>query len=141
MRRAGVSSILFVVLLLAVAVIVEAQQRPKLARIGHLAATASSNNLERYEAFRQGLRTLGYIEGQTIAIEWRSADGKFDRLPALAAELVRLKVDVIVSGGSTATLALKKATSTIPIIMSQDNDPVGNGFVARDRKSTRLNSS
>jgi putative ABC transport system substrate-binding protein len=82
------------------------------------------------EAFREGLRELGYLEGKNIAIEWRSADGNADRLPGFAAELVGRKVDVIVSGGSTATRAAKEATSTIPIVMSQDNDPVGNGFVA-----------
>ena len=84
----------------------------------------------RIEAFRQGLRELGYVEGKNIVIEWRFAEGKLDRLPALAAELVRLKVDVIVTGGSTATRAAKEATITIPIVMTQDNDPVGNGFVA-----------
>jgi ABC-type uncharacterized transport system substrate-binding protein len=109
---------------------VEAQQPTKLARIGHLDATSPSTNPNRNEAFRQGIRELGYLEGKNIVIEWRFADGKADRLPALAAELVRLKVDVIVSGGSTATQAARKATSTIPIIMSQDNDPVANGFVA-----------
>ncbi len=86
--------------------------------------------MARTEAFRQGLRELGYVEGKNIVIEWRSAEGKLDRLPALAAELVRLKVDVIVTGGPTATRAAKEATSTIPIVMTQDSDPVGNGFVA-----------
>ena len=84
----------------------------------------------RIEAFRQGLRELGYVEGKNIVIEWRYAEGKLDRLPALAAELVRLKVDVIVTAGPTATRAAKEATITIPIVMAQDNDPVGNGFVA-----------
>ena len=84
----------------------------------------------RIEAFRQGLRELGYVEGKNIVIEYRYAEGKLDRLPALAAELVRLKVDVIVTGGPTATRAAKEATTTIPIVMAQDNDPVGNGFVA-----------
>ena len=84
----------------------------------------------RIEAFRQGLRELGYVEGKNIVIEWRSAEGKPDRLPALAAELVRLKVDIIVTGGATATRAAKEATVTIPIVMTQDSDPVGNGFVA-----------
>jgi putative ABC transport system substrate-binding protein len=105
-------------------------QPAKVPRIGHLAATSRSTNPTRDEAFRQGLRDLGYVEGKNIVIEWRYAEGNPDRLPGLAAELVRLKVDVIVSGGSTATHAAKQATSTIPIIMSQDNDPVGNGFVA-----------
>ena len=76
------------------------------------------------------MRELGYIEGQNIAIEFRYAEEKPERLPALAAELVRLKVDVIVTGGPTATRTAKEATNTVPIVMSQDNDPVGNGFVA-----------
>src|SRR5256885_8029176 len=84
----------------------------------------------RTEAFRQGLRKLGYVEGKNIFIEWRSADGKLDRLPALAAELVHLKVDIIVTGGRSATRAAKDATSTIPIVMTQDSDPVANGFIA-----------
>jgi putative ABC transport system substrate-binding protein len=86
--------------------------------------------VERIEAFRQGLLELGYVEGKSIIIEWRSAEGTLDRLPALAAELVRLKVDVIVTGGSPTTRAAKEATVTIPIVMAQDGDPVGNGFVA-----------
>jgi putative ABC transport system substrate-binding protein len=116
--------------LLTTVSIAEAQQPPKIPRIGFLAAVSHANNSVRFEAFRQGLRELGYIEGKNIFIEWRYADGKPDRLPALAAELVRLKVDVIVSGGSTATRPAKEATSTIPIVMAQDTDPVGNGFVA-----------
>jgi len=84
----------------------------------------------RVEALRQGLRELGYIEGKNIDIEWRFADGKLDRLPALAAELVRLKVDVIVTSAPPATHTAKGATSTIPIVMAQDSDPVGSGFVA-----------
>jgi putative tryptophan/tyrosine transport system substrate-binding protein len=89
-----------------------------------------STNPARVEAFRQGLRELGYVEGKNIVIEWRSAEGKFDRLPDLAAELVRLKVDVIVTAGPQSTRPAKEATSTIPIVMGFDNDPVGNGFVA-----------
>ena len=84
----------------------------------------------RDEAFRQGLRELGYVEGKNIVIEYRFAEGKLDRLRELAAELVRLKVDVIVTRGPAATRAAKGATSTIPIVMTQDPDPVGNGFVA-----------
>src|SRR5207302_11019621 len=83
----------------------------------------------RIEAFRQGLRELGYVEGKNIVIEWRWAEGKFDRLPDLAAELVRLNVEVIVTGGSTSTRAAKKVTTTVPIVMAQVNDPVGSGFV------------
>ena len=76
------------------------------------------------------MRELGYEEGKNLIIEWRSAEGKLDRLPALAAELVRLKVDVIVTMGSSVSRSAKKATSTIPIVMAQVNDPVGDGFVA-----------
>jgi putative ABC transport system substrate-binding protein len=76
------------------------------------------------------LRALGYTEGKNLAIEWRSAEGKFERLPGLAAELVRLKVELIVTAGPTVTRAAKEATSTIPIVMAQDTDPVGSGFVA-----------
>ena len=82
----------------------------------------------RTEAFRQGLRELGYVEGKNIVIEWRQRGRKLDRLPALAGELVRLKVDVIVTGGSAATRPAKEATKTIPIVMAQDGDPVGNGL-------------
>ena len=108
----------------------EAQQPTKIPLIGHLNAPSLSANAARIEAFRQGLRELGYVEGKNIVIEWRSADGKPDRLPALAAELVRRKVDIIVAGGGPTTRAAKAATSTIPIIMTNDSDPVVNGFVA-----------
>ena len=84
----------------------------------------------RIEAFRQGLRELGYVEGKNIVIEYRYAEGKLDRLPALAAELVRLKVDVIVTAGPLQPVPPRKQPRTIPIVMAQDNDPVGNGFVA-----------
>jgi putative ABC transport system substrate-binding protein len=84
----------------------------------------------RTEAFRQGLRELGYFEGKNIVMEYRYAEGKLDRVPALAAELVRLKVDVIVTAAATPTRAAKEATVTIPIVMTNDNDPVGNGFIA-----------
>jgi len=128
--RKPVLSILFVVVLLAVGAIAEAQQPVKITRIGYLDAVSLSVNAARVEAFRQSLRKLGYVEGKNIFIEWRSADGKLDRLPALAAELVHLKVDIIVTGGRSATRAAKEATSTIPIVMTQDSDPVANGFVA-----------
>jgi putative tryptophan/tyrosine transport system substrate-binding protein len=108
----------------------EAQQPTKVPRIGNLGAGVGSSSSGRPEAFRQGLRELGYVEGKNIVIEWRSSEGKLDRLPALAAELVRLKVAMIVTGGGSSTRAAKEATSTIPIVMQQDNDPVANGFVA-----------
>jgi putative tryptophan/tyrosine transport system substrate-binding protein len=107
-----------------------AQQPAKIPRIGYLSAPPLSASAARNEAFRQGLRELGYVEGKNIVIEWRSADGKSDRLPALAAELVSLKVDIIVSGGGAATRAAKEVTATIPIVTAQDPDPVGDGFVA-----------
>jgi len=102
----------------------------KVPRIGFLGATTESAEAARLEAFRQGLRELGYAEGQTIAIEWRWAEGQFDRLPALAAELVSLDVELIVAGGSTSTRAAQGVTSTIPIVMAQAPDPLGSGFVA-----------
>jgi putative tryptophan/tyrosine transport system substrate-binding protein len=116
-------------MLFALCMSAEAQQ-PKLPRVGYLTAVSLSANAARIEALRQGLRELGYVEGKNIIIEWRAADGKPDRLPALAAELVRLKVDVIVTAGPLPTRAAKEATVTIPIIMAFDTDPVGNGFVA-----------
>ena len=107
-----------------------AQQAGKVPRIGYLDANSLSKGVARSEAFRQGLRALGYVEGKNIIIEWRSAEGKRSRLPALAAELVRLKVNVIVSAGASTTRAAKKATSKIPIVIAQHSDPVGAGFVA-----------
>jgi putative tryptophan/tyrosine transport system substrate-binding protein len=103
--------------------VAQAQQATKIPRIGYLGGAAPSANAGPREAFQQGLRELGYVEGKSIIIEWRSAEGKLDDLPALAAELVRLKVDVIVTGA-------KEATKTISIVMAQVPDPVGDGFVA-----------
>jgi putative tryptophan/tyrosine transport system substrate-binding protein len=121
--------LLMVVLVGAPGIIADAQQPPtKIPRIGYLMTRFLDP--VRSEALRQGLRELGYVEGKTIVIEWRSAEGKLDRLPALAAELVRLKVDVIVASGPVPTRVTKDATSTIPIVMAQVNDPVGNGFIA-----------
>jgi putative ABC transport system substrate-binding protein len=116
--------------LLAIVHVAQAQQPAKIPRIGFLAGVSPSAISARLESFRQGLRELGYVEGKNIIIEWRSAEGKLDRLPALAADLVRLKVDVIVSAGPQVTRAAKEATSTIPIVMAQEFDPVGTGFVA-----------
>ena len=123
-------SILVAVVLLASGVIAETQKPTKVPRIGFLFAPPASALAARVEGFRQGLRELGYVEGKNIIIEFRSAEGKPERLNELAAELVRLKVDLIVTAGSSDTRAAKKATDTIPIIMGQDTDPVGSGFVA-----------
>jgi putative ABC transport system substrate-binding protein len=117
-------------MLLALSFPGQAQQPKKIPRIGCLYAGSPSTQSARIEAFRQGLRELGYVEGKNIIIEYRHAEGKFDRLPALAAELVRLKIDIIITGGEPATRAAKEATITIPIVMSQVGDPVGSGFVA-----------
>jgi ABC-type uncharacterized transport system substrate-binding protein len=116
MKRAAVQSFLVAVVLLVVAVTAEAQQPTKIPRIGRLDG-ASPSDAGREEAFRQGLRELGYMEGKNVVIESRYAEGKFDRLPALAAELVRFKVDVIVTASPTDTRAAKDATATIPIVM------------------------
>ncbi len=116
-------------LLFALCFPAQAQQPTTIPRIGYLGGATGSGEA-RIEALRQGLRELGYVEGKNIVIEWRYAEGKPDRERALAAELVRLKVEVIVTVGSTATRAAKEATSTIPIVMTQDPDPIGNGFVA-----------
>ena len=117
-------------MLFALSFSAEAQQPTKIPRIGFLSGTSLSSTSARVEAFRQGLRELGYVEGKNIVIEWRWAEGKLDRLPALAAELVRLKVDIIVAAGPAATRPAKEATSTIPIVMGFENDPVGSGVVA-----------
>jgi ABC transporter substrate binding protein len=104
------------------------QQPTKVPRVGY--QTASSPGGKNEAAFRQGLRELGYVEGQNIIIEWRFARGKLDQVTKNAAELVRLKVDVIVTGGAADTRAAKAATSTIPIVMTNESDPVGTGMVA-----------
>jgi putative tryptophan/tyrosine transport system substrate-binding protein len=106
-----------------------AQQTTKVPQIGYLGGVSLSANTARHEAFRQGLRELGYVEGKNIAIDWRSADGKLERLPGLAAEMVRVKVDAIVTSGASATRAAKEAANTIPIVMTNDPDPVGDGIV------------
>jgi putative tryptophan/tyrosine transport system substrate-binding protein len=117
-------------LLLALCASVEAQQPKKVPRIGFLNALFPTTSPARIKAFQQGLRDVGYVEGKNIVIEYRYAERKIDRLPALAAELVRLKVDVIVTSASQETRAAKVATSTIPIVMINEPDPVGTGFVA-----------
>jgi len=108
----------------------QAEQPPKVSRIGFLSALSASSMATRMESFRQGLRELGYVEGENIIIESRYADGKLEHLPALIAELLRDKMDVIVTTGPTTTRPAKEATSTIPIVMGFDSDPVGSGFVA-----------
>jgi putative tryptophan/tyrosine transport system substrate-binding protein len=129
MKRAAVQSILVVVVLLALGVIAEAQQTKKVPRIGYLSPSTSADR-SYTEAFRQGLRDLGYVEGKNLVIEWRANEGRLDRNPALAAELVRLKVDVIVAIGSAEIRAAKEATAVIPIVMVRGGDPVGSGYVS-----------
>jgi putative tryptophan/tyrosine transport system substrate-binding protein len=131
MKRAAAPSILVAVVLLAVAVIAEAQQPAKVPRIGYLSARDAASESTRSEAIRLALRDLGYIEGQNIAIEYRYADGKVDRFPEVASDLVRLKVDIIVAaGGDRWIRAAKNATKTIPIVMiGVGADPVEEGLV------------
>lgn len=117
-------------MIFAAAFTADAQQPKKIPRVAYLSASSASAQAPRLEAFHQGLREVGYVEGKSIFIESRYAEGKLDRLAELAAELVGLKVDMIVTGGATATRPAKQATVMIPIVMAQDNDPVGNGFVA-----------
>jgi putative ABC transport system substrate-binding protein len=104
-----------------------AQQQDKVWRIGYLASRAGMGYAE--EAFRQGLRELGYVEGKNTVIEWHFADGHYERFPGLAADVVRLKVDIIVASGTPATSATQKATTTIPVVMVNVGDPVELGFV------------
>jgi len=110
--------------------VAEAQQPKKVPRIGYLRQGSPSSAASEDDAFRQGLRDLGYVEGKNILIEYRYAEGKVDRVPDLATELVRLKFDAIVVGGDRATRAAKEATSTIPIVVGSAGDLVGAGLVA-----------
>jgi putative ABC transport system substrate-binding protein len=109
-----------------------AQQQGKVWRVGFLSTrrVEISDSDFAYGSFRQGMRELGYVEGKNLVIEWRSAEGKTERLPALAAELVRLNVDVIVAASTPGVAAAQKATTSIPIVMTSILDPVGSGFVA-----------
>jgi putative tryptophan/tyrosine transport system substrate-binding protein len=109
---------------------VDAQRPGKLYRIGMLERTSTAINAANLEGFRQGLRELGYVEGKSFVIEYRSADGRDERFPSLAAELVRLKVDLILTRGTSAALAAKNATGTIPVVITGVGDPVGQGVVA-----------
>jgi putative ABC transport system substrate-binding protein len=138
MNKKPLFSILAVVILASVH-LVEAQQPKKVPRIGFLSFMGGRNSpvprrplmsISNIEAFRLGLRDLGYFEGQNIVIEYRFAEGKRDRLPELAAELVRLKVEVIVAGDSVATPFAAQATRSIPIVMTVSGDPVGAGYIA-----------
>jgi putative tryptophan/tyrosine transport system substrate-binding protein len=121
---------LLAIVLLATVSSANAQQPTKIPRIGYLSGTSLSTTSARQQAFRQGLRELGYVEGKNIVIEWRSGEGKLDRNLAHAAELVRLKVDVIVAPGATEIRAARETTATVPIVMIRGGDPVGSGFVA-----------
>ena len=114
-----------VFLSLALCCPVQAQQVKKAPLIGFLAITSPRDMSSRMAAFRQGLRKLGYIEGKTIVVDDRYAEGKLDRLRSMAAELVQLKTDVIVTSGPIGTRTAKEATATLPIVMAYDNDPVG----------------
>jgi putative tryptophan/tyrosine transport system substrate-binding protein len=129
-NRKLVGIVALVVTLAMCGVVAQAQQPTRIPRIGCLNATSPSTRSARIEAFRQGLRELGYLEGKNIVIEYRHAEGKLDRLTELAAELVRVKVDVIVMTGPTSTRAAKEETNTIPIIMMNEGDPVASRFVA-----------
>ena len=107
----------------------QAQQTTKIARIGVLEANSAAVGAKRLEALRQGLRDLGHVEGRNITLEYRYADGKLDRIPGFAAELARLKIDVLVVSSTPGALAAKRATTTIPIVFFGVTDPVGAGLV------------
>ena len=126
----GVFCVALCAMLFSFTVPSEPQQPVKIPRIAYLTAAPLSSMVDRTDAFRQGLRELGYVEGKNITIELRSSNGKLDPLRGIADELVRTKVDVIVTAGAGVTGPVKEATTTIPIVMAQDSDPVGNGFAA-----------
>jgi putative ABC transport system substrate-binding protein len=130
MARKTIIVVWLIALALASFRLAGAQQVGKVPRVGFLGAATAFAVAARVEAFRQGLRELGYVEGKNIVIQWRFAEGKVDRLPALIADLARIKVEVIVTAGGTVTRAAKEASVTIPIVMGFDNDPVGSAFVA-----------
>jgi putative ABC transport system substrate-binding protein len=132
MKKAAAPSILCAVMLLTVAVVAEAQQPGRIPRIGYL-VTGSLDSPETrslLDAFRQGLREHGYVEGQNIVVEYRAADGKIEQLPGRVTELARLKLDLIVAGNTPAARAAQQATTTIPIVAPVMGDPVGDGLVA-----------
>jgi putative ABC transport system substrate-binding protein len=129
MRLIGLAVVL-ALSLAPVSLAAEAQQAGKVAHIGYLSLLSAARDSPNMEAFRQGLRDLGYVEGRTALIEARYADGKFEMLPDLAAEIVRLNVNVIVAAPTPAVRAVQQATQTIPIVMAFSGDPVGEGFAA-----------
>ena len=132
-KQAGMAKKTIIVLLVGLTLasfnLAEAQQQAKVFHIGFLSSGASSSARESTEVLRQRLGEFGYVEGKNIAFEYRSAEGKIDRLPDLAAELVRLKVDVIVTLSTPAAVAAKNATTTIPIVMAGGSDPVATGLI------------
>src|SRR5215813_3715422 len=130
MNKRKLSSFVLCAMLFALCSSAEAQQPKKVPRIGYLGANPRSTNPARIDAFRQGLRELGYTEGKNIIIEWRFAEANPDRPRTFAAELVRLPVEIIVTAGPVSTRSSKQATAAIPIVMAFDEDPVGSGFAA-----------
>ena len=129
MRLVRLATTVLALALLAAPLAAEAQPAGKVYRIGVLEILPVASNAANLAAFRQGLRDLGYVEGQNVVIEYRSADGQAERFPRLASELVRLNVDVIVTRGTPAALAAKQATGTIPIVMASSGDPLGTRIV------------
>ena len=130
MKGGAVGIITLALGLLAAPLASDAQQTGKVYRIGFILTAAREEVVHLAKALDEGLRELGYVEGQNIVFERRFAEGKQERLPALAAELVRLKVDVIVTGSNPVIAAVKQATATIPVVMAVSRDPVGTGFIA-----------
>ena len=130
MKRAAMPAILAAVMLLAVAVMAEAQQPKKIARIGYVFASTPAATAHNIDAFRQGMRELGHVEGKTFVLELRYAEGRAERFPEIARELVSLKLDLIVAASDVTIAAVKRETQTIPIVMATSNDPVGTGLVA-----------
>ena len=126
----NIVSILLIIATVGVGAVVQAQQPKKVPRIGYLTTSSLSSASENVEKFRQGLRELGYVEGKTITIEYRNAGDKLDPLPDLAAELVQLKVEVIVVLNTPAAMAAKGATTTIPIVIAGFSDPIATWLVA-----------
>ena len=130
MRSRAAHAGLLVIALLAAPVIAESQSPPKTARIGMLSLLSAAGAAPNEKAFRDALRDLGYVEGQSVVIETRYADGQAERLPALAADLVRTRVDVIVAWLTPAVRAAQKASTTVPIVMAFAGDPIGERFIA-----------